>query len=76
PFAKSIASMLIVVVIGVPSTWFLWNHHGIRDAAGWGHPPHQFSSLRVQDAGRSLLEADLGVVMAGVPDLKSTREGR
>jgi hypothetical protein len=37
--------MLIVVVIDVPSTWFLWNLHGIRDAVGWGHPPHQFKPL-------------------------------
>jgi hypothetical protein len=29
PFARSIASMLIFVVIGVPSVRFQWNHHGI-----------------------------------------------
>ncbi|WP_244519398.1 hypothetical protein [Paracoccus alcaliphilus] len=34
--------MLIVVIIDVPSVRFRCNHHGIRDADGWGHPPHQF----------------------------------
>ena len=29
PFARSIASMLIFVVIDVPSVRFQWNHHGI-----------------------------------------------
>ena len=29
PFARSIASMLIFVIIGVPSIRFRWNHHGI-----------------------------------------------
>ena len=29
PFARSIASMLIFVVIGGPSVRFHWNHHGI-----------------------------------------------
>ncbi|MEF9605660.1 DUF3892 domain-containing protein, partial [Paracoccus sp. PXZ] len=24
------------------SVRFRCNHHGIRDADGWGHPPHQF----------------------------------
>ena len=35
--------MLAFVVISVPSTWFQGDQHAIRDAAGWGHPPHQFS---------------------------------
>ncbi|WP_220124948.1 hypothetical protein, partial [Roseovarius sp. TE539] len=56
PFARSIASMLIFVVIGVPSAKFQSNYYGIKDAVRWGHPPHQFSS----PPRGSILDADRG----------------
>lgn len=36
--------MLTVIVMNPPSAWLPCNHHGIRDAVAWGHPPHQFTS--------------------------------
>jgi hypothetical protein len=43
PFARSIASMLIFVVIDAPSARLLGSPHGIRDASGRGHPWHQLA---------------------------------
>ncbi|RBI71436.1 hypothetical protein DQW77_11930, partial [Roseovarius sp. TE539] len=59
PFARSIASMLIFVVIGVPSAKFQSNYYGIKDAVRWGHPPHQFSQdpRHVPPALRHMVQA-------------------
>lgn len=37
----------------MPSTWFIQNRHGIRDAARWGHPPHQFTIWRLEGVSRA-----------------------
>jgi len=42
PFARSITSMLIVIVIDVPSVRFRWNHHGYEMPLGGGI--HRISS--------------------------------
>jgi hypothetical protein len=46
--------MLIFVVIDAPSARLLSNHHGMRDAVGWGHPPHQFKVICREQSARFL----------------------
>lgn len=44
PFARSIANMLIAVVMDVPANCFRWEPSWHKRCRWWGHPPHQFSS--------------------------------
>jgi hypothetical protein len=50
--------VFIVIVIDAPSAWSLSNHHGMRDAVGWGHPPYQFSLHRDPALGAAPLRIE------------------